>query len=149
MNDDLILVPSKPNVESSRTNEITIGFKKVGDDRNQLVYNTKAVDLQGSETTATCDMSNMTCTVRDLQSERQYYLYVRACISTASSPDQQICSDYSTESLIAYTLSNSKPLFKFIPKFYIVLIKRYLRPSYTSPGNQDGYLDNCVCRQGK
>ncbi len=137
MNVDYILVPSKPNFENSRTNEIAIGFKKVGDDRNQLVYNTKAVDLQSTERTAICDMSNMTCTVRDLQSERQYYIYVRACIITANSLDQQICSDYSTEPLIAYTLSNSKPLFIFIPKFYIALIKRFFRPSDSSPENQD------------
>ncbi len=149
MNVDYIVVPSKPNFENSRTNEITIGFKKVGDDHNHYVYNAKAVDLQSTEMTAICEMSNMTCTVRDLQPERQYYLYVRACISTANSPHQQICSDYSTEPLIAYTLSNSKPLLTFIPKFNIVLIKRFFRPSYTSPENQDGYLDNCARRQGK
>ncbi len=103
-----ISVPHKPTFWDSEMNEITVNFKNVVDDRNQLTYNAKAVDSRNSEKLGVCDVSTLTCTVRDLQQGRQYSLYVRACISEQNSPGQQICSDYSTDALIAYTLSNSK-----------------------------------------
>ncbi len=104
MNHLFISVPPTPTFRGSETDEITVNFNKVVDDRNHLFYTAKAVDSRNSEKFGDCGGPTFTCTVRGLQQGRRYSLYVRACIST----ERQICSDYSTDALIAYTLSNSK-----------------------------------------
>ncbi len=97
--------PNTPTFVSKTISQIVVMFTKLHDDNGDLVYNAKAVDDRNHETTGTCELVGITCTVDHLHPGSNYSLGVRACIKDRN---PAICGEYSSPLLPVFTIPSSK-----------------------------------------